>query len=269
MNQIDQTDRTPATIHEPQATDHDPLATAPQPPGEEKAAAVEAMFGRLAQGYDLANTLISFGQHRLWKRRAVRLAAIPPGGRALDLCTGTGDLAILLANGIGPTGSVVGLDFCGPMLEIASRRTDRARTTLSAPVDLVRARAEQLPLQGSSFDACTVAFGLRNVADLHAALCELMRVLKPGGRLVSLDVSTPASPLYGRAYAFYFEKLLPMIGSVVNRSLNDYAYLPRSAKTFPQRQEMCRHMIDAGFVNARFHSLSGGAVAIHVAEKAS
>lgn len=235
---------------------------------DEKAVSVQSMFGRLAQRYDLANDLISFGQHRWWKRKAVGLAQVPVGGVALDLCTGTGDLAFWLAERAGPEGEVVGVDFCSPMLAIADRRYRKLSPSGLARVQFVQAAAERLPLPDSQFDGCTVAFGLRNVSDLHASLMELHRVLKPGGRLVSLDVSTPDSPLFGRLYPFYFNRVLPLIGAAANTSRTDYSYLPSSAARFPQKQEMCRRMLDAGYASVGFYTLSGGAVAIHVAEKA-
>lgn len=225
------------------------------------------MFGRLAGRYDLANDLISFGQHRLWKAKAAALACVPRGGAVLDLCTGTGDLSILHARRVGIRGQVIGVDFCAPMLHVAAERRSSQNNFRPVCYRLVQARAEALPFGDALFDACTVGFGLRNVSDLDQALREVYRVLKPGGRLVSLDVSTPDGPVFGPLYGLYFNRALPLIGAAVNRSRADYTYLPQSALTFPQKQEMCRRMLEAGFGSACFFPLSGGGAAIHVAVK--
>ncbi|HET6382665.1 MAG TPA: bifunctional demethylmenaquinone methyltransferase/2-methoxy-6-polyprenyl-1,4-benzoquinol methylase UbiE [Armatimonadota bacterium] len=233
---------------------------------DEKAARVQAMFAGIARRYDLANDLISFGQHRAWKRRAADLSRIPAGGHALDLCTGTGDLAILLAQRAGSGGRVVGVDFCAPMLEIARNRR-RIAAADQAPIRLLQARAEEIPLESGRFDGCTVAFGLRNVSDIDAALAEVWRVLKPAGRLVSLDCSTPDLPIFAPLFAFYFNRIVPIIGALVNQSRSAYTYLPESVASFPQKHEMCRRMRSAGFSTATYYQICGGAVAIHVAEK--
>jgi demethylmenaquinone methyltransferase / 2-methoxy-6-polyprenyl-1,4-benzoquinol methylase len=241
---------------------------------DERGAAVQSMFGTIARKYDLVNDLISMGQHRLWKRLAIQTARPPGQGAALDLCTGTGDLALALSRVIGPRGCVVGVDFCAPMLEVAAERTRRLMHSANgcsrnmAPIELVEARAEQLPLADGTFDSCTVAFGLRNVSDLGAALREIHRVLKPGGRLVSLDCSTPDSLVFGAAFNAYFNHVVPLIGAAVNSSRAAYTYLPRSVVSFPQKRVMCSRMCEAGFMAAAFQPLSGGAVALHVAVKA-
>jgi demethylmenaquinone methyltransferase/2-methoxy-6-polyprenyl-1,4-benzoquinol methylase len=233
---------------------------------DEKATSVRAMFARLAGRYDAANDLISMGQHRAWKRRAVALAAAPAGGYVLDLCTGTGDLAILHALRADTPAAIIGADFCPPMLAVARRRRKTLHPS-AAPILLVNARAEQLPLPEDAFDVCTVAFGLRNVSDLDASLREIWRVLRPGGRLVSLDVSTPDNPLLRWAHALYFLRIMPLLGALVNRSREDYLYLPASAAIFPQKHRMCERMIAAGFSTAQYHQIFAGAAAIHVAQK--
>ena len=234
---------------------------------DQRAADVQAMFSGIAVRYDLVNDLISLGQHRLWKAETVRRSRSLLGTTALDLCTGTGDLALLLAEEVGPSGQVVGVDFCDPMLDIARSRRAEAAGQNNAPIQYLHGRAESIPLADESVDSCTVAFGLRNVSDLPAALRETHRVLRPGGRLVSLDCSTPNSPLFGAVFSLYFNRLVPVIGAVVNRSRSAYTYLPNSVGTFPQKREMCKLMREAGFDSALYIPLSGGAVAIHVAEK--
>jgi demethylmenaquinone methyltransferase / 2-methoxy-6-polyprenyl-1,4-benzoquinol methylase len=234
---------------------------------DQRAADVQAMFSSIAARYDLVNDLISLGQHRLWKAETVRRARPLSGDTALDLCTGTGDLALLLAETVGPSGQVIGVDFCDPMLDIARSRRASAAGQSIAPIQYLQGRAESIPLEDESVDTCTVAFGLRNVSDLPAALRETYRVLRPGGRLVSLDCSTPNSQLFGAVFSLYFNQLVPLIGAVVNRSRSAYTYLPNSVNTFPQKREMCNLMIQAGFDSVIFVPLSGGAVAIHVAEK--
>jgi demethylmenaquinone methyltransferase/2-methoxy-6-polyprenyl-1,4-benzoquinol methylase len=219
------------------------------------------MFGRVARRYDLLNHLLSASLDRIWRRRLARSLAPPAGARVLDLCCGTGDQAeALRAPGI----EIVAADFCLPMLALA--RPKFAHGSHPAPEPL-QADALALPFPGDRFDAASVSFGLRNVADLDAALRELARVLRPGGELAVLEFAIPVwQPLRG-IYLFYFRRLLPAIGRLVSRDDSAYSYLPSSVLDFPQREGFAERMAAAGFEAARFESLTGGILCLYRARR--
>jgi demethylmenaquinone methyltransferase/2-methoxy-6-polyprenyl-1,4-benzoquinol methylase len=234
--------------------------TSPDP--ERKRAYVRAMFGAIARRYDLLNTLLSLGLHRRWKRYAVQVAAPPPGGSAVDVCCGTGDLALLLWERVGPEGRVVGVDFAEPMVRLA-----RGRAGQREGVWFVQADAEALPLKDGAFDVATVGFGIRNVGEVRSALRELYRVLKPGGRLVVLEFSRPRSRLFAALYDFYSYTVIPWLGRALSRHPDAYWYLPTSIRGWPDQEAFRRTLEGAGFHPVRYHDLLCGAVAVHVATK--
>ena len=226
---------------------------------------VRTVFEQIAPRYDLLNHLLSFNIDRLWRRRALRALewTRAPEGRYLDLCAGTLDVGAQLSRQRGFRGFILGADFALPMLQAGAGKAPRA--TL-APV---AADAQRLPLRDSSMDGATVAFGIRNVVSLDAALREVHRVLAPGARFVILEFTTPRSFLVRRVYQFYFHHLLPWIGGMISGHRTAYRYLPQSVAHFPAEAELARRMSGAGFEAVRWESLSFGVAAVHVGRKAT
>jgi demethylmenaquinone methyltransferase/2-methoxy-6-polyprenyl-1,4-benzoquinol methylase len=229
----------------------------------EREAPVQAMFTSIARRYDLNNTLLSFGLHHLWKEAAVREARPPHGGRAADLCSGTCDIAALLARRMGTAGHVDALDLNGSMLAVG--RDKLRRLGLAERVRIVRGNMESLPFPTEAYDAATVGFGVRNVEGREAAFSEMHRILKPGGRAVCLEFSRPVNPLWRRVYGFYNFRLLPKVGTLVARdSTRVYEYLPASIAAFPPQESLAEMMRQVGFSDVRYVNLCGGVVALHV-----
>jgi ubiquinone/menaquinone biosynthesis methyltransferase len=233
-------------------------------PGEERAEKVQLLFSRIARRYDRINDWMSWGLHRRWKRRLVHLTKPRAGENALDLCCGTGDVARILASG-GQGGArleVVGLDFTPEMLEIA-----RSVTPRSIPVSFREGDALHLPFPDASFDVVTCAYGLRNLADLDRGLKESCRVLRPGGRLASLEFGRPSHPFLASLYFGYLRLALPLFGLLFFGDSHTYGYIFASVSRFPSQQELARRMGAAGFENVEVHDLMGGAMGICVAQK--
>ncbi|WP_293178877.1 bifunctional demethylmenaquinone methyltransferase/2-methoxy-6-polyprenyl-1,4-benzoquinol methylase UbiE [Oceanithermus sp.] len=229
---------------------------------EAKARAVREMFGEIAPRYDLLNRLLSGGVDQRWRRLAVRLATEKAPRRILDVATGTGDVALLLKRAR-PEAEVVGGDFTPQMLELARAKAERA----GVDVRFVEADALALPFADASFDAITVAFGFRNFADYGRGLAEFQRVLAPGGRAVILEFPPPPKGFLGRAYRFYFWRLLPWIGGVISGKPEAYRYLPSSVERFPEPERLAEMMHAAGFAEVRWRRLTGGIAAVHVGDK--
>jgi demethylmenaquinone methyltransferase/2-methoxy-6-polyprenyl-1,4-benzoquinol methylase len=227
--------------------------------GAEKRAYVRTVFEQIAPRYDLLNHLLSFNVDRLWRRRALRALewSRAPEGRYLDLCAGTLDVGAQLARQRGFRGFIVGADFAVPMLRAGA---GKAPAGVLAPV---AADAQQLPLADASVDGATVAFGIRNVASLDAALREARRVLAPGAKLVILEFTTPRWRVVRALYHFYFHRLLPFIGGAISGHRTAYRYLPQSVAHFPAEPELARRMTEAGFDDVQWTSLSFGIAAIH------
>jgi len=226
-------------------------------PLDKSGTAIRDMFAGVAPRYDLLNHLLSASLDVLWRKRATAILALPPGAEALDLCCGTGDQATALRQ---RGARVVAADFCVPMLAIARRKF--ARQGVPRPRALA-ADALALPFASRSFRGATVSFGLRNVANLDAALRQLSSVLRPGGKLVVLEFAIPKrQPLRG-LYLFYFLRLLPWIGRSISPRGSAYTYLPNSVLGFPQRQEFLDRMTAAGFTDVAWEDLSGGTVCIY------
>lgn len=229
--------------------------------GAGKAAYVRRAFSEIAPRYDLLNHLLSFNIDRAWRRRAVSELRIEqdPSGVYLDLCAGTLDVSVELAQSAGFRGSVVSIDFAEPMLRAGKSKVSEMR------VDAVAGDALSLPLKPGSMSGAIVAFGIRNVADLDAGLREVHRVLAPGARFVVLEFSTPRSPLTNAGYQLYFRHVLPAIGGLISGHRTAYRYLPRSVSNFPVMEELARRMRAAGFGEVKWRSLTLGIAAIHVA----
>ncbi len=233
---------------------------------EQRAPKVREMFSRLAWHYDLVNDVMSFGMHRRWKRRTVRLAAERPGplGRWLDLCCGTGDMAFLAEQIAGPTAKVVGLDFTLPMLAVGRRREIRD----GREAGFVNGDALRLPFPDGSFDVITVGYGLRNIADPAAALREMRRVLAPGGRCVILDFGKPRNAIASALYRAFLRTMMPAVGWLFHRDPETYLYIPESLARYPGQVGVRDMMRDAGFENARFEEKLLGTMGINIGERA-
>ena len=228
---------------------------------EEKAGRVANVFHSVAARYDLMNDLMSGGVHRLWKRFTIELAAVRPGQTILDIAGGTGDLSYAFAKKVGPDGLVVLADINESMLNVGrDRLTDRG---IAGNLQYAQADAQYLPFPDNTFDCITIAFGLRNVTDKDLALRSMLRVLKPGGRLLVLEFSKPQNPLLEKAYDTYSFKLLPFMGKVVANDADSYRYLAESIRMHPDQETLKGMMDTAGFVNTEYHNMTGGVVALH------
>jgi demethylmenaquinone methyltransferase / 2-methoxy-6-polyprenyl-1,4-benzoquinol methylase len=221
------------------------------------AATVQAMFGDIAPRYDFLNHLLSLNVDRRWRRRAAALAR--PKGPVLDICTGTGDLAAAMAQAAGRT--VLGLDFCGPMLRRGKDKRD------CADVRFLRGDALRLPLPGDRFDVVSVGFGIRNVADLDLGLREMVRVARPGGRIAILEFTMPRNRFWRALYGIYFGRVLPFIGNLVSRS-RAYTYLNRTVLAWTTEAELAERMRKAGCATVSVHPLTFGIAAVHLGVKA-
>jgi len=230
---------------------------------DQRAPKVREMFSLLAGKYDLVNDVMSAGLHRKWKRDTIRLALAGRTGplRVLDLCCGTGDLAFLAANRAAGA-RVAGVDFTLPMLEVARKR----RLGGEGRAAFAQGDALRLPFPDGVFDVVTIAYGLRNVADLERALGEMRRVLAPGGRLVVLDFGKPANPLAASLYQGFLHTVMPFVGWLFHRDPETYLYIPESLKSFPAQTGVEALMRTAGFVNARHENRLLGTMGLNVGE---
>ncbi len=225
--------------------------------------AVNSMFSRIARRYDLANHLISGGMDYLWRQRLVRRVRDIHPKKVLDLATGSGDVAFTLAEGIHRDARIVGMDFCQPMLDEAIRKQNA--TPRPIIIEFKQGDGMALPLPDATFDAVTISFGLRNMADRHKALGEMRRVLKPGGHLFVLEFSQPY-PCFNPFYYAYLKLLLPAIASIVTGDRSAYEYLCGSIEKFPDREKMSEEIKRAGFRQVRAAPFTLGVVALHEAE---
>ncbi len=217
------------------------------------------MFDRVASNYDALNSVMTAGLHHRWRERAASRTELGPGDPALDVCCGTGDLALELAGRVAPGGHVVGCDFSEPMLDLAR---EKAASREAQGVRFEWADALELPYDGERFDAVTVAFGVRNLADLDRGLREMGRVLRPGGRLVILEITQPTRPPLSTFYSLWFDRIVPLLGAFSGDS-EAYSYLPESVRSFPSPRALAEKMDQAGFERIRYTVLAGGIIAIH------
>jgi len=218
------------------------------------------MFDRIAGLYDAMNSVMTAGLHHRWRARAAELAAVPLGGRALDVATGTGDLALELARRVGPGGEVIGTDFSRRMLELARSKA------VAVPGERLRfepANALELPYADDAFDAATVGFGARNFASLERGLSEMTRVVKPGGRVVVLEITTPTRPPLSHFFSLWFDRVVPAIGRLVGDS-DAYSYLPSSVRRFPPPEQLAAVMWGCGLRQVSYLLTAGGIISLHV-----
>ncbi|MGO9909513.1 MAG: bifunctional demethylmenaquinone methyltransferase/2-methoxy-6-polyprenyl-1,4-benzoquinol methylase UbiE [Solirubrobacteraceae bacterium] len=231
----------------------------PQPPGSLEEPQVRAMFDRIAGLYDRMNSVMTAGLHHEWRRRAADLAELSPGESALDVATGTGDLAFELADRVGPGGEVVGVDFAEKMLELARAK---AGEHPGIRVRFESGNALALPYPDGAFDAATVGFGARNFSDLQRGLSEMARVVRPGGRVVILEITTPRRPPLSTFFDLWFDRAVPALGRIVDSEA--YSYLPSSVKRFPGPEQLAARMWEAGLREIRYVLTAGGIIALHV-----
>jgi len=233
--------------------------TKPSRDSAQFAGQVNRMFDRIASRYDLLNSVMSAGLHHRWRDRATDRAELEPGGSALDVCCGTGDLTLELASRVMPGGSVIGCDFSEPMLDLAREKA------AAGGVDGIRfewADALQLPYDSGRFDAVTVGFGVRNFSDRDRGLAEMARVLRPGGRLVVLEFTEPRRPPFSTFYSVWFDRIVPVLGRLT-KDPAAYAYLAESVHSFPDPPGLAAKMDAAGLGGIRYTILAGGIVTIH------
>ena len=228
---------------------------------QDKAGKVAGVFHSVASNYDVMNDVMSMGIHRLWKRYTIEMSGVRSGQRVLDIAGGTGDLAARFSELVGDAGEVVLSDINESMLEVGRERmVDRG---VLANMSYVQANAECLPFPNNHFDCITIAFGLRNVTDKDAALRSMLRVLKPGGRLLVLEFSKPVVPGLSALYDAYSFKLLPLMGKLIAKDDSSYRYLAESIRMHPKQEELLAMMQQAGFERCEYFNLSGGVVALH------
>ncbi len=224
-----------------------PAGTLPEPQ-------VEAMFDRIAGGYDRMNSVMTAGMHHRWRERAADLARLRPGDRALDVATGTGDLCVELDRRVSPGGEVVGLDFSESMLELARRKAPGIRFEAG--------NALELPYADGEFAAATVGFGARNFSDLSRGLSEMVRVTRPGGRVVVLEITTPRRPPLSWFFSVWFDRAVPALGRLAGDP-DAYEYLPSSVRRFPGPHDLAAELAGAGLEDVTYLLTAGGIIAIH------
>ena len=231
-------------------------------PGAQRAAKVSELFATIARRYDLINDIQSFGLHRAWKQKVLRLANPKAGERALDLCCGTGDLTLALA---AKGADTVGLDFSEPMLAVAREKT-KARASTSR-IEFICGDAQKIPFAENTFDILTIGYGLRNLADLDAGLRDMFRVAKPGARFVTLEFGKPDNAVWRTIYFGYLRFFLPIFGKLFCGSAAAYRYILESLKNYPAQEAVAEKMRSAGWQNVQIINLLGGIMSIHRAEK--
>jgi demethylmenaquinone methyltransferase/2-methoxy-6-polyprenyl-1,4-benzoquinol methylase len=234
-------------------------------PANEKAQWVREHFNTVAEKYDLMNTLLSFGIHHLWKRTAVRMMALNPGDRILDVCGGTGDLAILAAENTGASGWVIVYDINRAMIEAGRHKINGSLS--GKCVWFVQGDAEHLPFPDGYFDAAMVGFGIRNVTNMDLGFKEMCRILKPGGKMMCLEFSKPTAPLFRWLYDLYSFHFMPLLGGIVTGSHKAYLHLTESIRTFVLPDTLADMIERAGFSRIIIRQLTNGIAIIHMATK--
>ena len=228
---------------------------------DDKADRVAGVFHSVAAKYDVMNDLMSGGVHRLWKRFTIELSAVRPGHKVLDIAGGTGDLAYKFSKLVGNDGQVILSDINSSMLNVGRDRL--INRGVNNNVQYAQLDAQYLPFDDNTFDCITIAFGLRNVTDKDMALRSMLRVLKPGGRLLVLEFSKPKNPLLSKVYDEYSFRVLPMMGKLITQDADSYRYLAESIRMHPDQETLKTMMNEAGFANTEYYNMTGGVVALH------
>lgn len=222
---------------------------------------VHSLFSRIAGRYDLINTILSLNLDKYWRRKAIQLADPQPGDNWLDVCCGTGKLAVEIQRVLGKSGQVTGLDFNSAMLAIAKK--SEARAKLSRPICWLEADAMELPFKDHTFDGVVIGFGLRNLPDLDQGIREMCRVIKPGGKWVCLELSHPVLPILRQGHGLFVRHIVPWIGNFRHDSKSDYQWLPESLQRFPGAEALLEKIKQADMAHVHFERLNGGIAAVH------
>lgn len=236
----------------------------PEHSGKPKEQFVHSVFESIAGKYDLMNDILSFRRHKSWRKFAMRKMAIKHGDSAVDLCCGTCDWSIALAEA-SKSGEVMGIDFSAGMLEVGRRKVEARQ--LQDRISLVQGNAMALPFGDHSFDYATIGFGLRNVPDLEQVLREMKRVVKPGGMVVCLELSKPMKQPFKGIYYFYFQRVLPLMGKLFAKRYEQYKWLPESLAVFPDREQLTAIFRETGLKSVESYPLTGGIAALHIGLK--
>lgn len=223
---------------------------------------VHEVFEKISTNYDQMNSVISFQQHNKWRKDTMEKMQVPRGASAIDVCCGTADWTIALAEATGEQGRVVGLDFSRNMLNVGVEKTEAM-----PQVELIQGNAMALPFPDNSFDFATIGFGLRNVPDYEQVLSEMHRVLKPGGMIACLETSQPNNLLFKPFFRFYFRFIMPVFGKLFAKSYQEYSWLQESAKSFPDMKALARLFVKVGFEKVKYKPYTGGAAALHMGIK--
>ncbi|MBP1949562.1 demethylmenaquinone methyltransferase [Virgibacillus litoralis] len=225
---------------------------------------VHHVFEKIYDNYDSMNSIISFQRHKAWRKNVMQRMNVEKGSIALDVCCGTGDWSIALAEASGSKGEVIGLDFSHNMLSVAEEKNEALKYS---QLRFVQGNAMELPFEDNSFDYVTIGFGLRNVPDYMTVLKEMYRVVKPNGIVVCLETSQPTMIGFRQGYYFYFRFIMPLLGRMFAKSYKEYAWLHESAKNFPDKKELKQMFLSAGFSHVQVKSYTGGVAAMHMATK--
>lgn len=225
---------------------------------------VHHVFEKIYDNYDSMNSIISFKRHKAWRNDIMKRMQVKENSKALDVCCGTGDWSVALAEAVGANGEVAGLDFSKNMLSVAEKKKQELKLD---QLKLIHGNAMELPFDDNSFEYVTIGFGLRNVPDYKTVIDELFRVVKPGGKVVCLETSQPTLIGYRQLYYFYFRFIMPLFGKLFAKSYNEYAWLHESAKSFPDKKELKQMFMDAGFSQVLVKSYTGGVAAMHMGIK--
>ncbi|CAG7611677.1 Demethylmenaquinone methyltransferase [Paenibacillus solanacearum] len=232
--------------------------------GKSKEQFVHSVFESIAPKYDLMNDILSFRRHKAWRKFTMKKMRVFPGSSAIDLCCGTCDWTISLAEA-SRTGSMVGLDFSQNMLDVGAEKIKHAG--LDKQIRLVRGNAMELPFEDNTFDYATIGFALRNVPDLVKVIEEMQRVVKPGGMVVSLELSKPTWQPFKSIYYFYFQKVLPLLGKLIVKRYEQYKWLPESLVQFPDHKQLADIFRKTGLTDVQAYPLTGGIAALHIGIK--
>ena len=236
------------------------------PSQEDKADYVHRQFERIAKRYDLTNDAISMGMHRLWKQKAVDALQCKSNGSYLDVCCGTGDLALTIGARLGERGKITGVDFSQNMLNVAQERGRRAHRDgkVACEIDWRQGDAQDLPFAENSFDGAIISFGLRNLTDLKAGIYQMKRVVRSGGKVINLDLGHPTMPVFTPFFKLYFSQVVPLIGQILQGDRQAYTYLPESLNTYPNEATLKLYFEEVGLQDVQWLPLSLGSVAMHV-----